>query len=104
MALMDHVRKRDLPPEIKCRQVSSHQIAPLLYSLVQYHINFGGIGFDRCSMQPGINLSVLQVFPTSGLRSTSLWCAAHARSAHALHACLASKHGNSDAHDVINAC
>ena len=54
MALMDHVRKRDLPPEIKCRQVSSHQIAPLLYSLVQYHINLGGIGFDRCSMQPGI--------------------------------------------------
>ena len=43
MALMDHVRKRDLPPEIKCRQVSSRQIAPLLYSLMRCHMNIGGI-------------------------------------------------------------
>ena len=35
MALMDHVRKRDLPPEIKCRQVICHQSAPSLYSLMR---------------------------------------------------------------------
>ena len=43
MALMDHVRKRDLPPEIKCRQVICHQSAPSLYSLCGSIRNFGGI-------------------------------------------------------------
>lgn len=75
ISLMDHVRKKDLPPELKCRQVRhpglvqsiSAVVAKFPANLVLNHTCMPW-NHTQCGHV------FMQVFPTSGLRSTSLWC------------------------------
>ena len=49
MILLDHVRKRDLPPELKCRQVPTFAVIHSTYKMDAPAISDMGSHAGRCS-------------------------------------------------------
>ncbi len=86
VALVDHIRRKDLPPELKCRQVRlrlqlapqcrAQARAPALLRVLLCVCVLCGQCQSRLKRSQATLLkagAALQVFPTSGGRSSSLW-------------------------------